>query len=228
MEHIRLTSPSLRESEQAPEPFVYKRLEAQYLPEPPPLQSPPFFEVLNRRESRRQGFHPSREDIAQLLWHSARTLRTSREESDFLWQHRPAPSGGGRHPVDLLICSSLTRPTLELYDPLAHCFCVLDVADRVALTQFVNEVDKVLPVGDAVILWLVAQFDRTISKYQNGESLVWLDAGALLATVYLVAEASDLACCAVGITGNPWLTQALGGEDRLDGLCGCLLWRRAI
>jgi hypothetical protein len=65
-----------------------------------------------------------------------------------------------------------------------------------------------------------------MSKYQNGESLIWLDAGALLSTIYLVAEASGLACCAVGITGAPWVTQALGGEDRLDALCGCLLWRR--
>lgn len=228
MEHIRLNSPSLRKSERAPEPFVYMRLGTQYLPEPAPLPSPPLFEALSWRESRRQGLRPSREDIAKLLWHSARTLRTTREESGFVWQHRPAPSGGGRHPVDVLVCSSPTKPTLKLYDPLAHCLCILEVADQSALTQFVNEVDAVLPVGDAAILWFVAQFDRTMSKYQNGESLVWLDAGALLATVYLVAEASGLACCAVGITGNPWVARALGGEDRLDGLCGCLIWRRTI
>lgn len=226
MVHIRLSSPSLREPECAPETFVYTCLGTEYLPEPAPLPSPPLFEVLARRESRREGLRPSKEDVAQLLWHSARTLRTAREESGFLWQHRPAPSGGGRHPVDLLVCASLTQPALELYDPMAHCLCRLEVTDHAALTQFCKEVDAVLPVGNAVILWFVAQFDRTMSKYQNGESLIWLDAGALLATIYFVAEALGLACCAVGITGAPWVTQALGGEDRLDGLCGCLLWRR--
>jgi SagB-type dehydrogenase family enzyme len=224
MEHIRLNSPFLREPERTPAPFIYKHLGTEYLPEPAPLPSPPLFEALSRRKSRREGLRPSRKDIAQLLWHSARTLSTTREESGFLWQHRPAPSGGGRHPVDLLVCSSLTHPALELYDPMAHCLCKLEVVDQASLIQFVTEVDAVVPVGDATILWFVAQFDRTMSKYQNGESLVWLDAGALLATVYLVAEALGLACCAVGITGAPWVTQALGGEDRLDGLCGFLVW----
>lgn len=226
MKHIRLSSPSLREPERALVPFIYTCLGTEYLPETAPLPSPPLFEVLSQRESRREGLCPSRGDIAQLLWHSARTLRTAREENGFLWQHRPAPSGGGRHPVDLIVCSSLTRPALELYDPMAHCLSRLKVADQAALTQFLKEVDAVLPVGDASILWFIAQFDRTMSKYQNGEGLIWLDAGALLATIYLVAEATGLACCAVGITGDPWVTQALGGKDRLDGLCGCLLWRR--
>lgn len=224
--HIRLNSPIPRQTERSPQPFVYTCLETEYLPEPAPLPSPPLFEILSQRRSRREGLHPSREDIAQLLWHSGRTLRTAKIENGFLWQHRPSPSGGGRHPVDLLICSSLTQAALELYDPMAHCLCRLKVVDQVALTQFLKEVDAVLPVGDATILWFVAQFDRTMSKYQNGESLVWLDAGALLATIYLVAEASGLACCAVGITGAPWLTQALNAEDQLDSLCGCLLWRR--
>ena len=227
MAHIRLNSPSLREPERAPQPFVYTCLGTRILPEPEPLPSPPLFEALSQRKSRREGLRPSREDIAQLLWHSARTLRTAREESGFLWQHRPSPSGGGRHPVDLLICSSLVQPDLELYDPMAHCLCRLKVADQAALTQFLKEVDAVLPIGDAAILWFVAQPDKTMSKYRNGESLIWLDAGALLATIYLVAEASGLACCAVGITGAPWVAQALGGEDLLDGLCGCLLWQRA-
>ena len=226
MTYIKLSSPSLRVPEREHKPFVYKCMKTEYLMEPVSSASPHLYEILTCRESRREGLRPSREDIAHLLWHSARTLRVAKEESGFLWQHRPSPSGGGRHPVDILVCSSFTHPTLDLYDPLAHCLCRLAVVDQAALTQFVYEVDAVLPVGDAAILWFVAQFDRTMSKYQNGESLVWLDAGALLSTVYLVAEASGLACCAVGITGTPWVTQALGGEKRLDGLCGCLLWRR--
>lgn len=226
MVHIRLSSPSPLEPERPAETFVYTCLGAEYLPEPTPLPSQPLLEILSRRKSRREGLRPSREDVARLLWHSARTLRTARAESGFLWQHRPAPSGGGRHPVDLLVCSTRTRPVVELYDPMAHCLCRLKIANHAALTQFLTEVDAVLPVRNAVILWFVAQFDKTMSKYRNGESLVWLDAGALLATVYLVAEALGLACCAVGITGAPWVTQALGGEDRLDGLCGSLIWRR--
>ena len=226
MVHIRLNSPSLREPERSPDLFVYKCLKTDYLPEPISLSSPPLLEVLSRRESRRAGLPPSLEDIAQLLWYSSRTLHSAREGSDFLWEHRPAPSGGGRHPVDLVVCSSLVQPTLQLYDSMAHCLCTLDIVDHDALTRFLREVDGVLPVGNAVILWFIAQHDKTLSKYQNGESLIWLDAGALLATIYLVAETLCLACCAVGITGDPWITQVLGGKGRLDGLCGCLIWRR--
>jgi len=199
-----------------------------YLPRPENPGDRLFFDVLHERRSRREGGQPIAADVSSLLWHCAKTKATSIEESGFLWQHRASPSGGGRHPVDIVLGNYQgDASALYLYDPLAHALARLGDLDGHQLKTFVNTIDQVLPVGEAVIVWFVAQFDRTLSKYADGESLVWLDTGALLATVYLVAEASGLNCCAIGITGEPWISRILRAPELLEGVGGCLLWTRA-
>jgi hypothetical protein len=42
---------------------------------------------------------------------------------------------------------------------------------------------------------------RTLSRYPEGMSLIWRDAGALLATVHLVASDLGLSSCIVGTSG---------------------------
>lgn len=82
------------------------------------------------------------------------------------------------------------------------------------------------PAEDGVLLWFVAQFGRTLGRYVDGESLVWRDAGALLATVYLVCEALGLACCAIGPSGDPDMPQIVGAENELRGVGGCIVGSR--
>jgi hypothetical protein len=47
----------------------------------------------------------------------------------------------------------------------------------------------------------VAHIERTLSRYDEGMSLLWRDAGALLATLHLSATELGLASCIVGATG---------------------------
>lgn len=155
-----------------------------------------------------------------------------RTESDFpriqyQWEHRASPSGGGRHPINIVVLNLIGREQeILLYDSLTHSLSELGDINAEDLRGFVSAVDEVLPLNGACILWFIAQFDKTLSKYEGGDSLVWQDAGCLLSTTYLVAEALDFNCCAIGITGEPYISEMLSAAPLVEGVGGCLIWKK--
>lgn len=70
-----------------------------------------------------------------------------------------------------------------------------------------EQCQQTLPSEQATRLLLVAELGKTAAKYQHGESLIWRDAGALLAVMAVVAEALDCVLCPLGITGEPWASR---------------------
>ncbi len=223
MAPTKILDPIPREIELPYTEFKYSVIRKDYLERPDDRLDKTFLEVLYRRRSRRQFGALLRNQLATLLWHAVKTRENIRENSGFLWQHRSAPSGGGRHPVDILVIQhALHEQNLAVYDPWSHALCDLRF-DPASLEAFVNRVNNVLPIGDATILWFLAQNGRTLSKYENGESLIWRDSGALLATIYLVAESLDLNCCGVGITGDPLATTLVSATGEMQGVGGCVI-----
>ena len=194
------------------------------VPEPPPAM---FWDVVGSRRSRR-AFGPLGEaDLSAVLWHAAKTRLTRRDESGSLWQSRPTPSAGGVHPIDILVIDGAPNGgRASLYRPVPHALDDLRIADRDGFEAFLESVDSVLRRDRGTLLWFVAQFGRTASRYENPETLVWRDAGALLATIGLVSEALGLACCGVGATGEPLVSRALGGAGDLYGAGGCIVGSR--
>lgn len=221
MEHINLNSPVPRKSELNYFEFPYKIIGKKYLPTPIASSDIPFFKVLLSRCSRRDLGYVSDNTLSELLWYSAKTLSVKKLESGYLWQHRPSPSAGGRHPIDLLLFSRKTSK-VRIYDPLAHSLCEIKVESSL-LDNFIEFINEVIPVEEATIIMFAAQFDRTLTKYEYGESLVWRDAGALLTTISLVAEAIGLYSCALGVTGEPLLSELLRSDDQVVGVGGCLV-----
>jgi SagB-type dehydrogenase family enzyme len=228
MKRIDLANPVLRPREKAYSEFCYPVIERTFLPQPTVLPKTLFSKVLASRQSRRD-FKPTTErDLNALLWHSARALEVAPPARSSRWQHRPAASAGGRHPIDILIIERLRdRATMYLYQPEPHSLAKIRLASDSLLEHFLDSIDDVVNAENATIVWLAAQFDRTLSRYQNGESLVWRDSGVLLATVGLVAECLDLNCCAVGITGEPFISAMLKSKSKVIGIGGILLGRRS-
>jgi len=220
------------------EEFVY-RLAGKwyYLPEPHIVEAP-FFETLLARRTRRTFGPVDEEHLSALLWFTAKTLATRsgavpqpyRADVHSHWEHRATPSAGGRHPIDVVVmCPSVAGVgVLSVYDPISHALGPLEPADALSLTNLSEAMRNVMPPEDGAILWHVAQPQRTFSRYEAGESLVWRDAGCLVATTALVAEALGLACCPLGITGGPELVRALGGAGRLAGVGGCIIGTRRM
>lgn len=225
MNPIDLESPILRSEELPYEEFAYPIVSRRFLPEPDPPPASLFFEVLDRRRSQRTFKSLSFDQLNMLLWHSARTINIAPKQNPIRWEHRPSPSGGGRHPVDVFILNRRVADNkVLLYQTIPHAIATLRVEEK-ALKNLLTKTAEILPPRDATIIWFGAQFQRTLSRYQNGDSIVWKDAGALTATFTFVAEALELNSCPIGITGEPYFSQCFQTE-KLIGVGGIYVGNR--
>lgn len=209
MKHINLKSPVVRPKEILYKEFEYPVISRRFLPEPNNNSKKLFTDLINNRTTRRQFASLSFEKLNSILWHSVRTITKNSSEDGIRWEHRPVPSSGGRHPIDIFIIDEKEeKPTLCLYQNTPHALAKLNVNQKTLIELLIN-INNIVPKQNATIIWFGAQFDRISSKYKYGESLVWRDAGALLATLSFVAESLDLNYCPVGITGEPYFSKML-------------------
>lgn len=170
---------------------------------PPPSQ--PFEAVLEQRRSeRRLTRAPLRQVINAIAF--ATRPRAILEGDAFHRSRRPSPSAGALHPVDLVL---IAPPRAFRYEPLTHQVEVLRVARPEVLGHILHQSRIILPECSATPIVFVADLARVACHYDNPESLLWRDAGALLQTLALVATAYGLAFCPLGILGGPIL-DALG------------------
>lgn len=200
------------------------------VPEPPSVEC--FAALLRRRTTR--AFAPlATPALSVLLWYAARTLEmdSAPPGTRGRWEHRVAPSAGGRHPVDVLVMrpepaagadgarAGSASPGHEFwwYDGLRHTLRPLlpitpaARAGMAGLAELPARILGAVPgLADATVLWHAAQFERTAAAYDGAESLVWRDAGCLLGVTVVVAAALDLACCPLGATGEPFVSAAVG------------------
>lgn len=224
MKRVDLPSPMPRLKELSYSEFKYAVIDKRYLPAPEQEIGREIGAVLSARRTRRVFKPISLDDLSLLLWHSARAASVSDPSAYTRWQHRPVPSAGGRHPIDLLVlrkCEGFWQ--VYLYNPISHSVSKLALRGGTSPDQFVDRINKVVPVGQATVIWFGAQFDRTMSKYKNGESLVWRDAGALISIISIVAEALEMNSCALGVTGEPWLSSLLDSGKNVVGAGGMLI-----
>lgn len=226
MKWIKLKSPVIREREIKFQEFCYPVLSKQYLSQPFMDKNPSFFEVTERRRSSRLFKQLSDDKLNALLWYTSRTISLSPPKSGVRWQHRPSPSGGGRHPIDVFIIDNSEIPkSVLLYQSVSHSLAKLRINNE-CLNLFLNFLEKVLPAQECTIVWFGAQFQRSLSKYENGESLVWRDAGALSATFAFVAEALEINCCPIGPIGEPYFSQIFNAGGKVSGVGGLYVGNR--
>lgn len=168
-----------------------------------------FVDVIDERRSIRHLVPPAIDRLATLLWHAARTRGTAIRSDGLPWQHRAAPSAGGLHPIELFVVPAVDTELLR-YDPIVHALDKIDDIDHARLeggrARLVAAVDGA--AGTCVVL--AADFSRTEQVYEHAESLVWRDAGALLATLQLTATAMDLGFCLLGLLGDDVIASMLG------------------
>jgi nitroreductase len=226
MEIRRLPEPIPRKQELTFRPFEFRRRSVDYLPIPNAFPEALLVEVFKRRRSRRHFEELQRPALSALLWIAAKTDVAKLLPSGFLWQHRGAPSAGGRHPVHVLVLSTVDRePTARLYDPIAHALIELEILETPLISDFLKTLDAVVPLGAGTVFWFVAEYSRTLGRYEDGESLVWRDAGALLAAFCLAAEAAELSCCPFGLTGDQFV-RSLFRNEILGGVGGLVVGTR--
>jgi hypothetical protein len=101
--------------------------------------------------------------------------------------------------------------SILLYDPVAHALGQLENATRIA-PQLFSTAMNVVNAPTATLLWLAGDYNLIDAVYNDGESLLWRDAGVLLFCITLVAESLGLGSCILGISGEPMISQLFSGH----------------
>lgn len=187
-----------------------------FLPRPEELLNINYFDLVLNRVSRRDFGNLSLKDLGQLLWYSARVLSTVVQDNGYILSHRPSPSAGARHPLEILVCRDSNLPCIEYYNPFDHTLNEIDLIQD-DVNQFIIHVDSCLPIGRGTVLWFVAQPERTSAKYHHADSLIWRDAGALIYCIQLGCTALNFSSCAVGTLAEPFVDQLFDGTMKSTG-----------
>ena len=163
----------------------------------------PFTAVMEKRHSSRTFGDPPLQlrELGEFLYRSAR-LRTSWEnERGHQLSSRVYPGGGSVYELEVYLsvgaCDGLPPGTYH-YDPREHCLHALstEASLTAALLQSVTQFPPAVP---QILVTLAARFGRVFWKYESmGYALILKDAGVLLQTMHLVAEAMGLGACVIG------------------------------
>lgn len=220
MTWIDLGDPLPRSSFGRYEPIAWEVGDICQLPACPGGLPQRFDDVLDSRASQRQYSALDERQLGAFLWHACRTRGSGTSELGFDLEHRASPSAGAIHPIHIVV----KRPECDrwwLYRPSTHELAELNFATEKLAGLYEHSLQVLEGVSATRILFL-AEPGETLGKYQNGCSLIWRDAGALLAVMALTAAAQGLNFCPLGITGEPWAS-ALADQGKLAGVGLALL-----
>ena len=168
-----------------------------------------FNDVLASRKSVRQIGGLSLERLGALLWHAGRT-RSRRPVGG--QEHRASPASGGIHPIELLVVLP-DRQHLYQYDPLTHELREIAGVAEAQLARATQELGGVLPDARGAFIILAGDLRRVDAAYDHPESLLWRDAGCLLAILQLVSTWLGLVSCPLGVLGSAVVYAAPTGRE---------------
>jgi SagB-type dehydrogenase family enzyme len=163
-----------------------------------------FFDVLDSRRSTTGATLPF-EGLSSLLWHSMRLRERRPGRFGIGWESRSTPSAGGLHPIRLLVLP-VDGVDGGIYDDHRHALIPVDGA---ALELNRASIDEILGIAEGTTIQFAADAALMDACYENSSSLIWRDAGALTATMCLVATALGLAATPIGRIGSA-IVQAAG------------------
>ncbi|WP_457134579.1 SagB/ThcOx family dehydrogenase [Mycobacteroides abscessus] len=167
--------------------------------------SRPLANVITERVSHRSFEPPTLEQIGLLVARAGLARSQSVDQVGMNISHRAAPSAGARHPFELAIAAHnvIGMPSgLWVLDPHAAVL-------RPTVIKHSQMIDAVAKVTDALrvdtpppaVVFVVADPCQTLSRYPQGLSLLWREAGALLMLLHLIATDLGLGSCIVGSVG---------------------------
>ncbi|WP_408887591.1 nitroreductase family protein [Roseicella frigidaeris] len=130
---------------------------------------------------------------------------------------RTAPSAGALHPISVVVLRP--GPLPMRVDPWSGRLQALRPADGAALHRGAERLHEMLPDGEPTFLALLGDLGLVDAAYANPGSLLWRDAGALLATLHLCASALGLGFCPLGALGGEVAAALFPNESRVVA-CG--------
>jgi len=183
-----------------------------------------FDEVINSRKSQRTFSGISLQQLSNILWYTAKVKQTLVQENGYILTHRGTPSAGARHPIDILIISRtlLNSDLPHYYSPIEHTLNRLGLPAQLVANLF-EHINTIVSTTNATILWFIAHPERTGAKYEEPESLIWRDAGALINSIQLTCTALNISCCPIGSLGEPYISDLFNRQSGVFGAGGVLI-----
>lgn len=196
------------------------------------IQDPTLTAVLEDRVSTRtfDETHPVTVDqLAELLYRSARTRRTHSVCPGEELLSRPYPSGGGIYELELYpVVRNVAglKPGMYHYDSFDHALRPVAGADSPAVGQLMAPASATLAGGlePQLLLVMAARCPRMMWTYEQiGYATVLKDVGALMQTVYLAGTAMGLGVCALGFGDTAAFVAATGVDERQECSVGAIV-----
>lgn len=185
---------------------------------PRPLPKLWFPDLLRARRSGRLLDRPALGDILDMV--AAATFVQSAANGDpFGRTRRASASAGALHPISVVIVRPSSTPLPFHLDPVSGSLQALRVADRHGMRSQAERLQAMLPGGQPTHLVLLGDLKLVEAAYESPASLLWRDAGALLATLHLCAASLGLGFCPLGALGEGFLTAIFPTLPRLVA-CG--------
>lgn len=179
-----------------------------------------FWEVLERRRSNRGGGAVTIERLSQLLHCSARVQSSNLAEDGSIKTKRPYAGAGGRHSIEILCLANNViglNPGIWHFNPFISELGQIEINNKF-IEELNVEVKKLLNVEEnpPLVLVYLSDVKKLTSRYQNGISLLFKDAGNLSATISLACEALGLNSCQLGLNSEFNFYQDIGVcKDRM-------------
>ncbi len=160
-----------------------------------------FFDVLLNRRTIRSCAPAKLEEILSLVRFVMLT-RHFGEGKNLGRMRKVAISAGALHPVEVMVVAGpeLTEPIVYLDSHDA--FGTMTFRSQRQAQANVHKVMEMVPEAHGHTLLFVANQRHIAQAYENPESLIWRDAGAVMQTFAFVASARGLSFVPLGITGR--------------------------
>lgn len=154
------------------------------------------------------------ERLGAMLALVGRVQDIGHDELGFHLTRRGAPSAGAIHPIHIV----LNLPYEQIwrrYCPMSHS--LISLRSQLTPTEVRTSARELLDAPRAALVQFIAEPGMTASKYDDGQSLVWRDAGALQASICFAAQVVGLGVCLLGLTGERW-ARRLVDQAQLHGV----------
>lgn len=193
---------------------------------------PPLTAVLEDRVSTRdfdEAAPITVDQLAELLYRSARTRGTQPVGPGEELVSRPYPSAGGVYELELY---PVVRRVAGLaasmyhYDSFDHVLRPVADGESKAVQQLLKPAAATLAGGaqPQVLLVVAARAGRLMWTYEQiGYALILKDVGALMQTVYLVGAAMGLGVCAQGYADTASFAAATGAAELVESAVGSIV-----
>jgi hypothetical protein len=219
---MRTEEPIPRDTPAAWAPYGLDIVTTELLTRPGPPSSRSFADVIAKRRST-VGDPIMLSSVAELLWYAVGWkgyAPSGRAGLPIAWS--TSPSSGGLQSINV-VCVPYDGLAPRLYDPVNHAFLVLKADNELVHLENRKAVLSVTGTHNGCTLRLVGDRSKLYAAYENAQSLMLRDAGAVLATVCLCAEWLGLSACPLGFLGNAMLPLLGLPEDRFQAVGGIQL-----